>query len=112
MSKTIIGGILTGDETPEETIALKKASINKETTQKILYGVEYKDVKFYLTRENQSNFAELDRLRNELTYPFEVWCGDNSVFIQDTTEMHQFYMLGMQYIQTCLSEGKAERDAL
>lgn len=86
--------------------------INADTAAKIYAGIDYDDVQFYLTAENQRNFAELDRNRADLIYPYTVWCGDGEAQLQDADEVHTFYRLGYHHISIQLEAGKqAKKDA-
>ena len=95
-----------------ESMKLATTLINRQTDKKIFDGIEYSGVRFYLTAENQRNFAELDRNRKDLTYPFKVWCGAKSVTLANAAKLHEFYLTGFLHIQKCLLTGKAVRDKL
>ena len=85
--------------------------INAGTAEAIYNGVEYENVRFYLTAENQRNYAELDRNRNDLTYPVTVWCGDGELQLANADEVHAFYRFGYHHISIKLEEGRAAKAA-
>lgn len=85
--------------------------INADTTEKIYNGIDYEGVRFYLTAENQRNFAELDRNRADLRYPYTVWSGENEIRLADADEVHTLYKMGFLHISVCLENGRDAKKA-
>lgn len=95
----------------QEALAELIERINTHTAVTIYNGIEYGGVQFYLTAENQRNYSELDRCRDELTYPQLVWCGPGEVTLADADAVHTFYMTGQNFIQTTLNAGRVQKNA-
>lgn len=88
--------------------------INQETDKKILNDFVYQDNEFYLTMENQTNFANLFIARDFMEYPQLVKTKTGFMEIKDAGEVSGFYLAGVNFIKTCLEEGwqrKAEAEA-
>lgn len=99
--------------TLEELIEQSNQSINQETDEKILNGFVYDGAEFYLTTENQTNFANLFIARDFLEYPQQVKTKDGFMQIDNVEEVSGFYLAGVTYIKECLEEGwkqKAEAE--
>lgn len=88
--------------------------INHETDKKILNDFVYQDNEFYLTMENQTNFANMFIARDFMEYPQLVKTKTGFMEIKDAGEVSGFYLSGVNFIKTCLEEGwkkKAEAEA-
>jgi hypothetical protein len=102
--------------TPTSGQLLERAvlRINQETDKKILNDFVYKDNEFYLTTENQTNFANLFIARDFMEYPQLVKTKTGFMEIKNAGEVSGFYLSGVNFIKTCLEEGwkkKAEAEA-
>lgn len=100
--------------TLEELIEQSNQAINNMTDEKILNEFVYDDAEFYLTTENQTNFANMFIARDFLTYPQMVKTKDGFYEIKDVSEVSGFYLAGVNFIKECLEDGwrqKAEAEA-
>lgn len=100
-------------KTMEEKIADSVSRINAETDDKILNDFVFDGNEFYLTTENQTNFANLFVARDFLSYPQIVKTKTGFMELQKD-EVSGFYIAGVSFIKTCLEEGwkrKAEAEA-
>ena len=96
----------------EQLIAESDSEINKETDEKILNDFVYNGNEFYLTTENQTNFANLFIARDLLTYPQMVKTKTGFMQIDNVGEVSGFYLAGVNFIKECLEEGwKKKADA-
>lgn len=89
----------------ETLIAESDAEINKETDEKILNDFVYNGNEFYLTTENQTNFANMFIARDFLTYPQIVKTKTGFMQIDNVSEVSGFYLAGVNFIKQCLEEG-------
>lgn len=99
--------------TLEELIEQSNKAINARTDEKILNEFTYNDYEFYLTTENQTNFANMFIARDYLTYPQQVKTKDGFMQIDNVGQVSGFYLAGVQFIKNCLEEGwkqKAEAE--
>ena len=100
--------------TLEELIEQSNKSINEITDGKILNDFVYDGNEFYLTTENQTNFANLFIARDFLAYPQQVKTKDGFMQIDNVYAVSGFYLAGVNFIKECLEEGwkqKAEAEA-
>lgn len=96
----------------ETLIAESDAEINKETDEKILNDFVYDGNEFYLTTENQTNFANLFIARDLLKYPQMVKTKTGFMQIDNVSDVSGFYLAGVNFIKECLEEGwKKKADA-
>lgn len=99
--------------TLEYLIEQSNQSINEITDDKILNGFKYNNYEFYLTAENQTNFANMFIARDFLAYPQQVKTKNGFMQIDNVDEVSGFYLAGVNYIKECLEEGwkqKAEAE--
>jgi len=87
---------------------------NGITKSEIIAGFEWPPIDgvvFRMTAENQLNFTNLDRMANKglLTYPYAIWCGEESVELADEQAVEDFYLMGVSFITQKLNEGKTVR---
>ena len=87
---------------------------NSITESEITAGFEWPPIDgviFRMTAENQRNFTNLDRMANKglLTYPYAIWCGEESVELADEQAVEDFYLMGVSFITQKLNEGKTVR---
>lgn len=100
--------------TLEEEIENSIQSINEETDRKILNEFVWNDNEFYLTMENQTNFANMYIAKDFLDYPQTIKTKDGFMELADEVEVSNFYLAGVQFIKQCLEDGwrqKAEAEA-
>lgn len=86
--------------------------INAETDQKILSGFIYQGKEFYLSLENQFNYKSAYDARALLSYPFTVKGKDEFISFANAAEFEAFYLAGFAYVQQCIGEGWAKKEAL
>ena len=79
--------------------------INEETDKKILNDFVYEGNEFYLTTENQTNFANMFIARDFLTYPQMVKTKTGFMQIDNVSDVSGFYLAGVNFIKECLEEG-------
>lgn len=95
--------------------------INDRTDARILNGYQFtpsgseEPVTVWLSTENQHNFQEAQRLQ-VVPVKFKLNEDENKQPIYHifttTEELDAFYLGGVQYVQQCLNEGWAEKDAI
>ena len=100
--------------------------INAQTDEKIISGMIWtpaggEPINVWLSDENQRNYSEADRKAKdspELVLPVTFKLGEdadkNPVYYTFTTyeELDSFYMQAFGYINQCLNEGWARKDAI
>lgn len=89
----------------EQLIKESDEEINKETDEKILNDFKYNGNEFYLTTENQANFANLFIAKEFLTYPQQVKTKTGFMQIDNVSEVSGFYLAGVNFIKQCLETG-------
>ena len=109
------------DETQKVKNALYNLRYNQinNKTQKLIYsGIDYtykgETVHFYFDQFNQLEFTAL-RIKadaNELTYPYKVWEGNNSLEFAIKADLIAFLNTVFDFIQNKKIEGKNLRDSL
>lgn len=100
--------------TMDNLIAESDLNINKMTDEKILNGFRWNDHEFYLTAENQMNFANMYIAKDYLIYPQTIKTKTGYIELKNAKEVSDFYLAGVNYIKVCLEEGwkeKAEAEA-
>lgn len=96
------------------------ALVDGITDGKILTGFAWKDMPVYLSQENQFNYKSVFDLATQDAgvLPVKFKMGEdaegNAVYhtFSDIDELKDFYTSAIAYIQSCLSAGWAEKDAL
>ena len=89
----------------EQLIEESDAEINKETDEKILNDFKYNGNEFYLTTENQTNFAHMFIARDFLEYPQMVKTKTGFMQIDNVGAVSGFYLAGVNFIKQCLETG-------
>ena len=79
--------------------------INAETDNKILNGFKYGQDEYYLTMQNQQNFANMFIAKDYLEYPITVKTKTGYAQLADVEQVTMFYLSGVNYIKQCLAEG-------
>lgn len=79
--------------------------INRETDEKILNDFVWNENEFYLTSENQMNFANMFMAKDYLTYPQTIKTKTGFIQLSGTAEVTEFYLSGIQFVKNCLEEG-------
>ena len=93
------------EPTMEEVITQSINNINKETDEKILNEFTFRNEEFYLTSENQMNFANMYIAKEYLTYPQQVKTKNGFIELQSAEEITEFYLSGISFVKACLEEG-------
>lgn len=88
--------------TLEQLIQESDAQINAETDTAILNEFIFKDNEFYLTLENQTNFANMYIAREHLTFPQMVKTKAGFYEIKDIAECEEFYLAGINFVKSCI----------
>jgi hypothetical protein len=83
--------------------------INQKTEDKILNGFTWNGEKFYLTIENQTNFANLFIARDYLEFPQTIKTKTGYCILNNKEELTDFYLAGVKFIKKCLEEGWQEK---
>lgn len=96
--------------TVEEEINNAIETINEQTDEKILNDFVWNDQEFYLTIENQTNFANLFIARDYLEFPQTIKTKTGYFTLNNKEEVEEFYLAGVNFIKTCLEEGWAEKN--
>lgn len=97
--------------TLEELIEQSNESINKMTDEKILNGFVYDGAEFYLTTENQTNFANMFIAKDFLEYPQLVKTKTGFYSINNVNAVSGFYLSGVAYIKECIEQGWKQKAA-
>lgn len=95
--------------------------INERTDEKILTGFVWNGKPVYLSKENQENYlgaltAATMTEGASLPVKFKLGEDENGEPVYHTfntlNSLSQFYLAGVQFINDCLNEGWAEKDAI
>lgn len=84
-------------------------SINAVTDERILNDFTYNDAEFYLTMENQTNFANMFIAREFLEYPQTVKTKTGFIILANKEEVQNFYLAGVNFVKQCLENGWKEK---
>jgi hypothetical protein len=87
--------------------------VNEQTDEKILNEFSWNGYEFYLTIENQTNFANMFIAKDFLEYPQTIKTKTGFAQLQNKEEVQEFYLAGVNFVKACLEEGwriKAERE--
>lgn len=95
--------------TLEELIENSNNTINRETDQKILNNFVYNDEEFYLTSENQMNFANMYIAKEYLTYPQQIKTKIGFIELTSAEDVTEFYLSGINFVKQCLEDGWLEK---
>lgn len=93
----------------EEKIQNAIEIINKNTDEKILNEFVWNDEEFYLTIENQTNFANLFIAKDYITYPQTIKTKNGYFVLNNKEEVTEFYLAGVTFIKECLEAGWQEK---
>lgn len=97
------------------------ADIDAQTDERILNGYEFTPdgadtpIVVWLSRENQTNFSEAQRLAIvPITFKLNEDEEQKAIYhtFADFDELDRFYKGGVAYIQQCLQQGWARKDAI
>lgn len=88
----------------EQLIEQSNNEINQITDNKILNNFKYKNNEFYLSTENQMNFANMYIAKDYLTYPQIIKTKTGFTALQNAEEVTEFYLAGVNFIKQCLQE--------
>jgi hypothetical protein len=103
---------LEGLDTLENALQTRYNEVTARTEELIDAGIEYQNVVFHCDLIAQQNFTVLFMQKNELSYPYEIWDGNNSVQIQNADEMSDFCLQIMAFVESIRHNGKVLRDSL
>lgn len=79
-------------------------AINKRCDNAILNDFKWKDNEFYLSMENQMNFANLYTAKDLLTYPQTIKTKTGYIELQNAEEVTEFYLAGVNFIKETLEK--------
>lgn len=79
-------------------------AINKRCDNEILNDFKWKDNEFYLSMENQMNFANLYTAKDLLIYPQTIKTKTGYIELQNANEVTEFYIAGVNHIKACLEK--------
>lgn len=93
------------------------AQINRNTDEKILCGLTWKDMLIWLSTENQFNYKAAYDLAVQtegasLPVKFKFGTDDSPVYYTFNTldELKEFYTTSLNFVQQTLAEGWSEKD--
>lgn len=95
--------------TLDEEIQMSNERINEQTDERILNDFVWNDNEFYLTMENQQNFANMFLAKDMLEFPQTVKTKTGYAEIKDVGELSGFYLAGVNFIKKCLEIGWAKK---
>lgn len=97
----------------EQQIQLSIKRINKQTDEKILNDFTWKDNEFYLTMQNQTNFANMFIAKDYMDYPITIKTKTGFTILSNQQQVTDFYLSGIGFVKKCLEQGwqkKAEEE--
>lgn len=86
--------------TLDQLITRSDNEINKRTDDKILNEFTWNENEFYLTIENQANFANMFVAREYLTYPQKVKTKTGFIELNNKQEVAKFYVARCKICKT------------
>ena len=89
----------------ESLIRLSEERINSETDEVILNNFVYKNNEFYLTIENQTNFANLFIAKDFLTYPQKIKTKTGFMELNSKEDVQSFYLSCVSFVKECIESG-------
>ena len=92
------------EKTKEQLIIESNNRLNRECDEKILNGFVYKGEEFYLTIENQTNFANMYIAKEFLTYPQTIKTKKGFLALASQEDVTDFYLAGINFVKACLEE--------
>lgn len=93
------------EKTKEQKIQLSVVRINRQTDKKILQGFVWRGNEFYLSMQNQQNFANMFVAKEYLTYPITIKTKKGYIELNNIEEVTDFYLSGINYVKVCLQQG-------
>lgn len=84
-------------------------SVNKQTDNKILNNFVWRENEFYLTIENQTNFANMYIAREFLTFPQTIKTKTGYLDIASIEDVQDFYLSAINFVKTNLESGWKEK---
>lgn len=107
------GNIPDSEFTKDELYNKRYQEVTTKTSQ-ILdnNGFVYNNVHFYTDLTAQFNWNCLMIQKDVLTYPFEIWDGEQHLTFNDSTSLLLFLQSAFQYVYEKRYEGKLIRDSL
>lgn len=107
------GGLVDPSKTTTDLYDDLYVKVTNKTAQLVNgNGFVYENVNFYTDAIAQQNFTALLIMKDNLSYPYLIWDGNNSVDISDANEMVQFCGMMFAYIASIRTNGKTIRDTL
>ena len=94
----------------QEQINAVTRAVNYETDNKILNDFVYRGAEFYLTMQNQTNFANMFIAREYLEYPQQIKTKTGYYKLLNADEVKDFYLAGIAFVKKCLEDGWNKKD--
>ena len=94
------------EKTKEQKIQLSVVRINRQTDKKILQGFVWRGNEFYLSMQNQQNFANMFVAKEYLTYPITIKTKKGYIELNNIEEVTDFYLSGINYVKTKVKQPK------
>lgn len=91
-------------KTEQQLINESVLRINAETDKKILNDFKYGQNEYYLTMQNQQNFANMFIAKEYLTYPITIKTKTGYAELANQEQVTMFYLSGVNYIKQCLAQ--------
>lgn len=101
----------------EEIKELVVTAINARTEEKILNGFEWAGKSVYLSKENQLNFAAIERSEG-VTYPLSIKVSEDAdgsaeyMTFATKQDFVEFSQAASLYVLSCVQEGWTEKDSV
>ena len=92
-------------KTKQQLIEQSVNKINAQTDEKILNNFTYNNEQFYLTQENQINFANLFTAKEFIEYPQTIKTKNGYMELDGISAVIAFYLSGITFVKECLEEG-------
>lgn len=83
--------------------------VNQQTDDKILNDFVWRDNEFYLTIENQTNFANMYIAKDFLEFPQTIKTKFGYMEIETKEDVQDFYLSAINFVKTCLEAGWKEK---
>lgn len=101
----------------DEVKAVVVSAINAATEEKILTGFVWNGQSVYLSKENQLNFAAIER-SDEVAYPLSLKVGEDAdgsaeyMTFATKQDFVEFSQAASLYVLSCVQEGWTEKDSV
>ena len=92
------------EKTLQQLINQSNNRINKICDRKILNDFVWNNEQFYLTMENQTNFANMYMIRDLLTYPQTIKTKTGYIQLYNYSDVENFYISGVNFVKQCLEQ--------